>query len=68
MIIGTCSQCSGPVSVSDFWGGTVPPVPVCQHCGATKQNPYGPIIPMTNAPRSITDYKVPLATEKDREK
>lgn len=44
--IGTCSKCNGPVQVPDFWGGTVPPVPTCTHCGATAKDPYGPTIPM----------------------
>lgn len=33
--IGTCSKCNGPVQVPDLWGGAVPPVPTCTHCGAT---------------------------------
>jgi hypothetical protein len=45
-IIGTCSKCNGPVQVPDLWGGTVPPVPTCAHCGATAKDPYGPTIPM----------------------
>lgn len=44
--IGTCSNCNGPVQVPDLWGGTVPPVPTCAHCGATAKDPYGPTIPM----------------------
>lgn len=44
--IGTCSKCNGPVQVPDLWGGTVPPVPTCAHCGATAKDPYGPTIPM----------------------
>lgn len=44
--IGTCSNCNGPVQMPDLWGGTVPPVPTCAHCGATAKDPYGPTIPM----------------------
>lgn len=44
--VGTCSKCSGPVQVPEFWGGTVPPVPTCAHCGATAKDPYGQTIPM----------------------
>ena len=44
--IGTCSKCNGPVQVPELWGGTVPPVPTCAHCGATAKDPYGPRIPM----------------------
>lgn len=33
------------------WGGTVPPVPTCERCGARAMEPYGAIIPMRPAPR-----------------
>lgn len=46
--IGTCSICGGPVTIPVVWGGVIPPVPTCEHCGATAQNSYGPIIPMQN--------------------
>ncbi len=46
-IIGTCSLCNGPVAVVDPWLGTFPAVPACQRCGATKKDPYGPVIEMT---------------------
>ena len=49
MIIGTCSLCGGAVSVPDVWYGTVPAIPTCSSCGATKDNPYGPVINMTKA-------------------
>lgn len=45
MIIGTCSQCGGAVSVPDAWGGVIPPTPTCTQCGAVAAN-HGPIIPM----------------------
>lgn len=44
--IGTCSKCTGPVQVPEFWGGNDPPVPTCGRCGATAKNPYGPTIQM----------------------
>lgn len=53
--IGTCSKCNGPVQVPDLWGGTVPPVPTCTHCGATAKGPYGPTIPMEKRSLSRTD-------------
>ena len=49
MILGTCSLCGGPVEVPDVWLGTIPPTPTCKHCGATKKEPYGPVVPMTPA-------------------
>ena len=50
--IGTCSRCGGPVTVPTAWYATVPPVPTCAHCGATKAQPYGPVIEMDEpAPR-----------------
>ena len=44
--IGTCSKCKGPVQAPEFWGGNVPPVPTCAHCGAQPEEPYGPTIKM----------------------
>lgn len=45
-VLGTCSICGGPVMVPEFWGGSIPPTPTCQKCGATKAQPHGPVIPM----------------------
>ena len=53
--IGTCGKCDGPVQVPEFWGGTVPPVPTCAHCGATARDPYGPTIPMEKRSLCRTD-------------
>lgn len=50
--VGTCSICQGPVTVPDFWGGSVPPVPSCARCGATTKQPYGPVIPMVPSEQS----------------
>ena len=47
--VGTCSKCSGPVQVPEFWGGKAPPVPTCGRCGATAKDPYGPVLPMHRA-------------------
>lgn len=33
-----------------MWGGTVPPTPHCQQCGATAKPDYGRIIPMKPRP------------------
>lgn len=49
-IIGTCSLCNGPVTlvtIVDPWLGNSLPIPTCQRCGATKKDPYGPVIEMT---------------------
>ena len=45
-VLGTCSLCGGAVSVPEFWGGKIPPVPTCVSCGATTKQPHGPVIPM----------------------
>lgn len=43
-VIGTCSECGGPVVLPSFM---VNPYPVCKRCGAAAQAAYGPVIPMT---------------------
>ena len=48
-IIGTCSNCQGPVQTPELWGGDAPPVPTCTSCGATAKNPFGPVIAMKPA-------------------
>lgn len=50
MIVGTCSECGGPVELPDVWHGICPPLPTCRNCGATKANSYGPVIPMRPSP------------------
>lgn len=55
--VGTCSICGGPVSVPSVWYGVTPPVPTCEHCGAVRQDSYGPVIPMKPAPRTWTGTK-----------
>lgn len=45
-VIGTCSNCDGPVTVPDYWGGAIPPIPTCSRCGAQSATPYGPKIQM----------------------
>lgn len=44
--IGTCSICSGPVTVPTIWHGVIPPTPTCRKCGAIKAADYGPVIKM----------------------
>ena len=52
MILGTCSECGGPVEVPvEATTFVTIPVPTCQRCGATAKNPYGAIMPMNPAPR-----------------
>ncbi len=46
-VLGTCSLCSGPVTVPQTWMGLYPPPPTCQRCGAVKKESYGPVIEMT---------------------
>jgi hypothetical protein len=52
--IGTCSICGGPVQVPTHWAATIPPVPTCAHCGATKQDAHGPVIKMRPARQTVT--------------
>lgn len=42
-IIGTCSECGGPVKMPSMM---VNPVPCCERCGAIAANPFGPVIQM----------------------
>jgi hypothetical protein len=46
VVIGSCSICGGPVLVHKNWFCTIPDVPTCGHCGATKADTHGPVIPM----------------------
>lgn len=47
IVLGTCSICGGAVTIPKLWYGTIPPVPICSKCGATKKTEtYGPVIPM----------------------
>lgn len=48
-IIGTCSECGGPVGIPLAWLGIFPPAPECLHCHATKKDSYGPVIDMEPA-------------------
>lgn len=45
-VVGTCSLCGGPVTLPEFWMGTVPPVPTCASCHARQKQPYGNVIEM----------------------
>jgi hypothetical protein len=65
-IVGTCSLCSGPVTVTDVpprtgivrgnnveWEGGSPGTPTCENCGAVAIGPHGPVITMYLRPGSI---------------
>lgn len=47
-IVGTCSQCGGPMLTVKIWGGTQPQTPTCGCCGKSAVRQilpvYGPII------------------------
>lgn len=45
-VVGTCSLCGGAVVMPAIWFATVPPIPTCRNCGATKKKPYGPTVEM----------------------
>lgn len=51
-VVGTCSNCGGPVAVPTFFHSIYPPVPQCRSCGATPKNARGPVIPMNPPPKS----------------
>lgn len=53
MLIGTCSECGGPVTTVDAWSSVKPPPPPkCESCGAEPEEPYGRTIPMRPRPKS----------------
>lgn len=49
VIIGTCGDCGGPVTVPKIWSGVIPPTPQCAQCGAYAAKSYGPTIPMQDS-------------------
>jgi hypothetical protein len=51
--VGTCGSCGGRVSVPTVWMSVVPPVPMCETCGATARPDHGPVVPM-NPPMKLT--------------
>ena len=51
-VIGTCSQCGGPVAVPTVWMGIYPPNPTCQRCGAVASQ-YGPTIPTVPVDKKV---------------
>lgn len=51
-LIGTCSKCGGPVTVSDAWYGT----PSCDRCHAVVKNPYGPVIETIDAKDNVNPH------------
>lgn len=56
-IVGTCSNCGGPVIIPEHWMGTIPPTPSCRKCQATAKPNHGPVVPMS--PPSKQDEVVP---------
>ena len=56
--IGTCSLCSGRVSVPTAWYGTKKPTPTCEKCKAVTEQSYGPTIKMKSVVGIRT--KVPI--------
>lgn len=53
IIIGTCGNCGGFVAVPKSWGGSQPPNPTCQLCGATSKNRTTPPMPMNPPVKSF---------------
>lgn len=60
--VGTCSVCSGRVTLPEAWYATIPPVPTCQSCGATKAQPNGPVIKMEPKREPLPDLEEVLGT------
>jgi hypothetical protein len=56
-VVGTCSICSGAVTVPTVWCGVLPPTPTCSGCGAEAAS-HGPVIPMK--PRKPTPFEQQL--------
>lgn len=48
--VGTCSICGGRVTVPELWAATVPPIPACESCGATKKQPHGRVVELEPRP------------------
>jgi hypothetical protein len=44
--IGTCSNCGGPITIPTVWHGTVPPIKICENCGAIALEDHGPVMPV----------------------
>ncbi len=53
-VVGTCSICGGPVCLHASWCSTIPDVPTCASCGATKRDTYGPVIDMKPSTVTVT--------------
>lgn len=49
VVVGTCGLCGGAVFQADAFLSTMPTVPRCLSCGATKKAPFGPVIEMEPA-------------------
>jgi len=62
MIIGTCSQCGGPVYLPDVWASVLPPTPTCMRCGAIAAK-HGPVIPMVLPQKSGLNEMVRTISE-----
>lgn len=69
-VLGTCSLCGGAVGVPENWMGEFPPVPRCYSCGATKEQPFGPVIKMdpTTIGRRMSDTSNELLEQVNVEK
>lgn len=50
-IIGTCGNCGGPVEAASL---SIYPIAHCKKCGASRQNNYGPVIPMNPPPKKLS--------------
>jgi len=54
VVLGTCSNCGGPVVIPNQYLSISQPKPRCLKCGASASNNFGPIIQM-GPPNRIGD-------------
>ena len=70
---GTCSKCGGRVTTPQRWYGMMPPIPTCENCGATLQQPHGEVLPMEGGRKgenfqiAPSGNKMPNAIDQGRE-
>ncbi len=58
IVRGSCSHCSGRVTLPRNWIGIIPPVATCVACGAVAASARVPVIPMQPKPQPIAKYVV----------
>lgn len=62
-IVGTCSNCGALIVEPDAWFSTIPWVPSCDRCGATKKLP---VVEMEPPPANLIYKYVGSVTHKEK--